>query len=151
MRSSDDPTSAARVYADLVMLADLDRATLSSRWTALTGAVAPKRSTSKLLALALAYEMQLRLSKEMQDAENAVNRTLARSSAPERRSAPRRLAPGARILREWRGQTLIVDIIKGGFLFEGERYASLSAIARKATGVARNGPAFFGLRDRGGA
>lgn len=143
MPSSND------VCAAVAELADFDRATLASQWTALTGSALPKRSTAKLLALALAYEMQLRSSKQAQEDERAIAKALARSPcASQRRKVQRRLSPGARLLREWRGRTLAVDIVEGGYVFEGERFASLSAIARKATGVARNGPAFFGLRER---
>lgn len=152
MRSSADPEIAGSIDADVAVLASLDRAELAIRWTALTGSAPPKRSTAKLLALALAYEMQLRSSKEAQKVERAISKALDRSpTASARRKDPRRLSPGARLLREWRGPTLAVDVVDGGYVFEGERYASLSAIARKATGVARNGPAFFGLRDRSGA
>jgi hypothetical protein len=145
MPSSDD------VSAEISELADLDRVALAARWTLLTGRPPPKRSTVKLLALALAYEIQLRSSKQSQDVEALVDKALARSTSTLAPAAtPRRLSPGARLLREWRGSTLVVDVIDGGYVFEGDRYASLSAIARKATGVVRNGPAFFGLRDRGG-
>ena len=34
----------------------------------------------------------------------------------------------------------------GGFLYRGERFGSLSEVARKITGVRWNGPRFFGLR-----
>lgn len=152
MRSNLDLTGADARDSDVAGLASVDRAALASRWTALTGQEPPKRSTPKLLALALAYELQLRSSKMAQVAEKDVLKALRRlASAPEKKSTPRRLAPGARLLREWRGRTLAVDVIDDGFLFEGKRYASLSAIARQATGVARNGPAFFGLSRRGKA
>ncbi len=49
--------SSADLEAEIAELADLDRAALASRWTALMGSAPPKRSTVKLLALALAYEI----------------------------------------------------------------------------------------------
>lgn len=152
MRSNLDLKSAEASDSDVAGLGRLDRAALASRWAALTGQAPPKRSTPRLLALALAYELQLRSSKMAQVAEKDVLKALRRlASAPAKRNTPRRLAPGARLLREWRGRTLAVDVIDDGFLFEGKRYASLSAIARQATGVSRNGPAFFGLNSRGKA
>jgi len=151
MRSSAEGGDLDHHGSEIASFGDFDRAALASQWTALTGSAAPKRSTAKLLALALAYEMQLRSSKQAQEDERAIAKALARSPcAPQQGKILRRLTPGARLLREWRGRTLAVDIVEGGYVFEGERYASLSAIARKATGIARNGPAFFGLRERRG-
>jgi hypothetical protein len=57
----------------------------------------------------------------------------------------RRLAPGARLMREWGGKTHVVDVIKGGYMFEAKVYPSLTAIAGKITGVHWSGPRFFGL------
>ena len=34
-----------------------------------------------------------------------------------------------------------------GYLWRGECWTSLSAVARAITGSRRNGPAFFGLRE----
>ncbi len=53
--------------------------------------------------------------------------------------------PGARLMREWNGRMNIVDVIDGGFSFEGKTYRSLSAIARRITGARWSGPRFFGL------
>ena len=57
----------------------------------------------------------------------------------------RRLAPGARLLRDWNGQTHAVDVTVEGYLFDGTTYRSLSAIARRITGTHWSGPRFFGL------
>jgi hypothetical protein len=57
----------------------------------------------------------------------------------------RRLVAGARLLREWNGRTHVVDVTEAGYLYEGETYRSLSAIARKITGAHWSGPRFFGL------
>jgi hypothetical protein len=57
----------------------------------------------------------------------------------------RRLVPGVRLLREWNGRTHVVDVTEAGYLYEGETYRSLSAIARKITGAHWSGPRFFGL------
>lgn len=58
-----------------------------------------------------------------------------------------RLRPGAKLVREWQGRTWTVEVIEGGFLMGGERYASLSALARKITGARWSGPRFFGLAE----
>jgi len=38
-----------------------------------------------------------------------------------------------------------VLVAEDGFIFEGERYASMSPIARMITGAYRSGPRVFGL------
>jgi len=39
-----------------------------------------------------------------------------------------------------------VMVVPGGFLWNGETYASLSTITKQITGTSWNGPRFFGLR-----
>jgi len=58
------------------------------------------------------------------------------------------LKPGTRLLREWQGETHIVDVLTKGFGWQGEVFASLSAVAVAITGTQRSGPRFFGLLDK---
>ena len=55
------------------------------------------------------------------------------------------LKPGTRLLREWGGKTHTVIVLDDGFESEGERYQSLTQIARRITGAHWSGPRFFGL------
>jgi hypothetical protein len=63
-------------------------------------------------------------------------------------SRPPRLQPGARLIRIWKGERHEVQLTHGGYHWRGRDWRSLSVIAREITGSRRNGPAFFGLRDR---
>ena len=56
-----------------------------------------------------------------------------------------RLRAGVRLGRAWRGVTHVVTVLADGFEWNGERYRSLSAIAREITGTSWNGRAFFGI------
>ncbi|MCK6446187.1 MAG: DUF2924 domain-containing protein [Planctomycetes bacterium] len=58
------------------------------------------------------------------------------------------LAIGTTLVREWNGERIEVLVAADGFEFRGERYSSLSAIARKVSGTHWNGPLFFKLRKR---
>jgi hypothetical protein len=58
---------------------------------------------------------------------------------------------GQEIVREYKGQTLLVRVLADGFEFEGEVYKSLSAVAKAITGQHCNGYLFFRLRSQGGA
>jgi hypothetical protein len=62
--------------------------------------------------------------------------------------APRRIKPGTRLIRDWRGERHQVTVLDDGFAYRDERYGSLSAIARAITGTRWSGPAFFGLKTR---
>ena len=53
---------------------------------------------------------------------------------------------GALLVREWAGVRHEVRVVDGAYVWNGERHASLSKIARLITGVRWNGPRFFGLR-----
>jgi hypothetical protein len=57
-------------------------------------------------------------------------------------------APGAIIVREYKGRKLLVSVLENGFDFEGRIYRSLSAIAKEVTGAHWNGVHFFGLNGR---
>jgi hypothetical protein len=56
---------------------------------------------------------------------------------------------GARLIREWNGTTHVVDVVDGGYLWNGEQHRSLSAIARAITGTRWSGPRFFGIGSGG--
>jgi hypothetical protein len=64
---------------------------------------------------------------------------------------PRRPPPGSVLSRAFRGQNIEVKVLEDEFEYQGQRYGSLSAIARAATGTRWNGPIFFGLGKRGEA
>lgn len=55
---------------------------------------------------------------------------------------------GTKFVREYNGKDHEVLVTDTGFKYEGQYFTSLSAIAGKITGTNRNGPDFFGLRDR---
>src|SRR6202049_4988398 len=69
-----------------------------------------------------------------------------------RRQQDRRLPlPGAVLTRQWKGRTILVEVLAQGFRYENRPYSSLSAIAGAVTGTRWNGLAFFGLtRPSGG-
>src|SRR5262245_46010309 len=58
--------------------------------------------------------------------------------------------PGTVLARPYRGETLQVRVLDDGFEFHGRVYASLSAVAKAATGSHCNGFLFFKLALNGG-
>jgi hypothetical protein len=72
------------------------------------------------------------------------------AAEPDVTHDPRLPAPGTVLTRAYKGKTLEVKVLSGGFEFKGERYASLSAVAKAVTGSHLNGFAFFGLTGKRG-
>ncbi len=75
----------------------------------------------------------------------------SRAVRPSRPSPLRQvtLATGTRLVREWNGRTISVDVVGDGFVWNDVRYRSLSEIARTVTGTRWSGPRFFGIAGRG--
>ena len=57
--------------------------------------------------------------------------------------------PGTLITRAYRGETVQVKVLPGGFEYEGQVYRSLSAVAKAITGSHCNGYFFFRLGGKG--
>lgn len=57
--------------------------------------------------------------------------------------------PGGVIVKQFRGETLVVKVTDQGFEYGDRRYTSLSAIAQEITGTKWNGFLFFGLTKEG--
>jgi hypothetical protein len=56
--------------------------------------------------------------------------------------------PGTLLTRKYKGETIQVKVCQDGFEFEGERFKSLSAVAKRVTGTHWNGFHFFGLTKK---
>lgn len=127
----------------LAEIETLDRAALSAAWEAVFGSPVPKRLSSPFLRRYLAFEMQAR---ERGGLPKGFVGRLQAAGRDDRGTSSSALKPGGRLIREWNGVTHVVDVIDGGFLWKGQRYASLSPIARAITGARWSGPRFFGLK-----
>ena len=76
-----------------------------------------------------------------------IRRPTTAARTPHRRSFGRSAQkPGTELRREYQGRTIVAKVLADGFEFEGERYGSLSAVARAATGTRWNGLVFFGVK-----
>ncbi len=62
-----------------------------------------------------------------------------------RRRVDDRPIAGTRLIREWNGQSHEVVVNVNDFEYAGQRYKSLSRIAKVITGTNRNGWTFFGF------
>jgi hypothetical protein len=58
--------------------------------------------------------------------------------------------PGTVLTRTYKRKKVSVEVLRDGFLYEGNTYRSLSAIAKAVTGQQWNGYGFFDLLKKGG-
>jgi len=130
----------------------LNRSELVERWRTYYRTGPPKGISRRLLIRAVAYEMQVKRYGGLKPAAERRLKVIANGTAEgDRRSckvAPR-LRPGARLVREWNGVSHVVEVTEGGFIWNGCRHRSLSAVARAITGARWSGPRFFGLNLAG--
>ena len=61
------------------------------------------------------------------------------------------LKTGTTLVRQWRGHAYSILVREDGFEYEGQRYRSLTMIAKRITGAHWSGPRFFGLTKRASA
>jgi hypothetical protein len=150
MSKASPPPSSRDVEQVIALLEEVPRGELASRWRSLYRSEPPKGVGRRFLVGAIAHELQMR---EAGRSAASVHRRLDRlavarsSAAATRTTVSQRLRPGARLIREWNGSTHTVDVADEGYLWNGARYSSLSAIARAITGTRWSGPRFFGLRQ----
>ncbi len=134
---------------DLAALPEMSAAQLRERWKAMGDGDPPSVPASVLRSL-LAQRLQER---RLGGLPAIVRRELERLASDGSDAAPARprieLTPGTRLIREWNGQTVSVDVMEDGFAYAGGTWRSLSEIARHVTGAHWSGPRFFGLTNHG--
>ena len=137
---------------DLNNLRNLDRNSLIQEWRKRFRSSPPKYTSSQFLKLALSYELQCRrsggLSAEVKRGLRSVlvnGKVVDASNPAPGSSVTPLLSAGTELIREWNGRNYQVQVTDDGFLLDGKKYRSLSAIARKITGARWSGPRFFGL------
>jgi hypothetical protein len=133
----------------LAALAELDPVALRAEWRRLYRSHPPKRINRDLLIRAIAYKLQEQLHGGLSNATKRKLRALAQEldSRDGATFDPGiSLKPGVKLVREWGGKTHTVTVLEDGFSFEGQRYPSLSRIAREITGAHWSGPRFFRVK-----
>lgn len=133
----------ARLDQALREIGSMSRAELQDRWAKLTDRPVPRLSIA-MLRLALGYEIQARAKGGL---SRAARQQLDGSGDARPRAMP--LAPGLRLVREWQGTVHVVTVDETRAIhWNGQRWKSLSEVARAITGTRWSGPAFFGLKPR---
>ncbi len=156
-RADGAPRDARSEDAVAARLRDLEGMTydgLRSEWRRLYRAHPPKRVARDLLALGVAWKIQEQAYGGLGAATRRRLADLAKTMERDGDLAQRRVArlkPGAKLIREWRGETHTVIVLEDGFEWRGKRRRSLSVIAKLITGAHWSGPRFFGLNGNAAA
>lgn len=140
----------SRLDNDLVALEDMSSTELRERWAEIDKRQLPSVPPALMRSL-IAYRLQERRHGGL---PKLVRRELMRLAAEGKSGAdilkPKsKLSFGARLIREWNGQTISVEVLEDGFRYADKTWNSLSEIARHVTGTQWSGPRFFGLTANG--
>lgn len=131
----------------LMTIQDMGVDGLRTVWRERLGEPPPVRS-GDILRRALAEELQLAVVGR----DAGLDRRLAKVAAQHRTGCKPKVRtatfkPGSTLVREWQGERYQVEVAADGYIWNGQKHASLSKVARLITGVRWNGPRFFGLRE----
>ena len=146
-----DASSEDAVAIKLQALEGLTYDELRVEWRRLYRAHPPKRVARNLLMLGVAWKIQEQAHGGLGAATKRRLADLAKTmekNGDVTRDRVTCFKPGARLVREWHGETHTVIVLEDGFQWKGTRWRSLSVIAREITGVHWSGPRFFGLKGR---
>ena len=138
----------SRIAKELAELATMSPAQLKERWVEVERSASPNLPPPLLRRL-LAQRLQER---HLGGLSALVTRELERAGRGQPASSQRQaipLTPGARLVREWNGQTISVEVRGEGFWWKDQLWRLLSEIAGEVTGTHWSGPRFFGLTRSG--
>ena len=107
-----------------------------------------ERARQRAMELANDADLRVTAPRQRKSTEGTEERT---KTVAAKITASTQLLPGTMLKRDYKGRTIRVIVLDDGFECEGERYKSLTAVAKVITGKHWNGFHFFGLREKAGA
>jgi len=116
-------------------------------WRLQANAEGDLSARAKARSAELARDADLRLTPPKTTPHPVEPRIASGTIAHDRRLPP----PGSVITRAYKKTTVHVKVLTDGFEYDGERYTSLSAVAKAISGSHCNGFLFFRLNAKGGA
>jgi hypothetical protein len=106
----------------------------------------PEISSRQYMISKLAWRMQeLIYGGVDEDTQKKIEEAAKKIKAPK--NPPGKFNPmvGTKIVKQYKGKSIEILVVDGGFAHAGEIHKSLSAIATKITGTKWNGLKFFGV------
>jgi hypothetical protein len=141
------PPDRASILAHIAALGRMNRAELCDEWLRLFGKAAPGYGPD-LMRRRLIYRVQELAYGGLAEATRQRLREVDRIAQERARQTrePDRPVAGTMLIKEYEGERHEVLVLSQGFQYRGQRYESLSHIARVISGTNWNGWRFFGLR-----
>lgn len=134
------------IEAEVAGLTAKSRVDLEASWRTCFGCEPPKGVKRRFMERAIAYQLQAKAYGGLRSVVRKALGTATRDpSAISHKTIDNTPKPGTRLVREWNNRSHTVDVLEAGYLYNGQTYRSLSAIARTITGARWSGPRFFGL------
>ena len=148
----------AAIYREIARLPDLDAKGLRQRYREVFGEE-PRTTQRQQLIRRIGWKLQALSQGDISDAARRRALQIAQDrevgihlpsamvpiAAAKRASDPRLPVPGTELRRQYRDRVVVAKVLTDGFEYESRHYASLSAVARAATGTRWNGWLFFGV------
>jgi len=134
---------------ELARLAEFGRLELEAFWHDRFGEVAPKMRSAELMRRRTAGRLQEEVHGKLKKGTRRRLKELVNAYEKDKQHLPHattELRPGMTLTREWQHAKHTVKVLQAGFEYRGERYNSLSSVARSITGTRWSGPVFFGLK-----
>ncbi len=135
------------ILAQIAALGRMPRAELRDEWLRLFGTEPPGYGPD-LMRRRLIYRVQELAYGGVSEATRERLRAIDRHAQEKARqkAEPDRPIAGTLLIKEHAGERHEVVVLAQGYQYRGQRYESLSAIAKLITGTNWNGWRFFGLR-----
>jgi Protein of unknown function (DUF2924) len=141
----------ADLSSQIAALPTLDKAQLLKIWADNFTQPPPPKLRKEIMVPVLAYRMQERefggLSHSARKRLHEIAQGLP-GKGGRRTEVPTTEATGTKLIRIWRGHVHEVLATDDGYHYNGERYSSLSKVAKLITGTHWSGPAFFGTKGK---
>ena len=146
----------AEAHREIAELENQTIKSLQARWYTLFKVPPPRGIRAPFLRRAIAYKLQeqvhgglsartQRRLRKIAAADSVARRDCTVSDRTSSKARQIKLSPGTQLVREWDGRTEVVDVVRGGYVWRGKTYSTLSAVASAITGTRWSGPRFFGL------
>jgi hypothetical protein len=132
----------------IAQLPTLNKAQLLPIWRENFSIPPPPKLRKELMVPILAYRMQEREHGGLSHATRRRLKEIAISTRlkPRGRTTAVDIQEGTTLVRTWKGELHEVRVFSDRYEYRGQRFGSLSEIARAITGTRWSGPAFFGTK-----
>lgn len=140
------------ILAQVIDLPKMSLQEVKDYWIKIFKKDPPLRSKKHFLIKKLAYRLQETAYGVNSDIETRIahyaDSYFAKGGKQKAKKSYQKPISGSKLVRIHKNIEYQVTVLEDGYEFEGCTYSSLSKIAKKITGTAWSGPAFFGLTQK---